>query len=98
MVKTRSSKQSAVAFGALLAVSSLITVLSVAFGVYSLVHNVNFSVMSAEIPGAVFAAVGAFLGIRYCLASLKMGNVINGKAFSWKNFKSSKRKAVELTK
>ena len=97
-MKARSSKQSAVAFGVLLAVSSLITVFSVAFGVYAIAHNVNFSVMSAEIPGVVFAAVGAFLGIRYCLASLKMGSVISGKTFSWKNFKPVKRKAVGLTK
>ena len=77
----------------LLAVSSLITVISVAFGVYALVHNVSFSVMSAQIPGAVFAAVGAFLGIRYCFASLIMGSVISGKSFSWKNFKPSKEKS-----
>ena len=91
-VKARSDKQSAVAFGVLLAVSSLITVFSMAFGVYALVHNVSFSVMSAQIPGVVFAAVGAFLGIRYCLASLKMGSAISGKTFSWKNFKSAKEK------
>ncbi len=97
-MKARSNKHGAVAFGVLLAVSSLITVLSVAFGVYSIVRNVNFSVMSAEIPGVVFAAVGTFLGVRYCLASLKMGSVIGGKTFSWRNFKPVKRKAVGLTK
>lgn len=91
-MKARSDKQSAVAFGVLLAVSSLITVFSVAFGVYALVHNLSFSVMSAQIPGVVFAVVGAFLGIRYCLASFKMGSVISGKSFSWRNFKSAKEK------
>jgi hypothetical protein len=71
----------------LLSISSAITLLGVAFGVYAVLNNVAFSVMSAQIPGVIFAAVVVFLGVRYFLASLRLRDKIRGMKFSWKNFR-----------
>lgn len=72
---------------ALIAVASAITLLGAAFGVYAVLNNISFSVMGVEIPGVVFAAVVAFLGARYLIASLRLRDKIRGQEFSWKNFR-----------
>jgi hypothetical protein len=72
---------------ALMAISSAITLLGAAFGVYAVLNNISFSVMSAKIPGVVFAAVVIFLGVRYFIASLRLKEKIRGMKFSWSNFK-----------
>lgn len=72
---------------ALISISSAITLLGAAFGVYSVINNVAFSVMSTQIPGVVFAAIVVFLGVRYFLASLRLKGKIRGMKFSWKNFR-----------
>jgi hypothetical protein len=46
-------------------------------------------VLNTDVPGYVFAAVAAFLGVRYFRSVQKMSRAMKGKAqqFSWKNFK-----------
>ena len=73
----------------LMAVAAVITLLGIGFGIYAVINGVKFSVMSTDIPGVVFAAVVAFLGIRYFLATLKLAKKIKDERFSWNNFKKT---------
>jgi len=68
-------------------ISSLLILLGVGFGVWAVINNVNFTVMTAQIPGVIFAAVVVFLGVRYFISTLKLMKNIEGRQFSWKNFK-----------
>jgi hypothetical protein len=85
-----SGKKAAVA--ALFAVSSLIVLAGLAFGVYAWVYHVSYSIFSTDVPGVVFAAVVVFLGVRYFLSVIKMNKTLKGTkaAFSWNNFKPAK--------
>lgn len=76
---------------ALFAGSCIITLLGVGFAVYSILNGVSFKVFNADIPGFVLAAVVIFLGVRYFLASMKMSKKIDGKEFSWSNFKKQRK-------
>ena len=71
----------------LMATAVVITLLGVGYGVYAIVTGAAFSVMGTQIPGAAFAAVVAFLGVRYLLATLRLAKKIKGERFSWSNFK-----------
>jgi len=55
------------------------------------VNGVSFQVMSSRVPGALFGAVIAFLGVRYLLAvgRLKQRVFCESAHFSWDNFKQS---------
>jgi hypothetical protein len=86
-IKKREKKGAIIA---LLAASIVIILLGLGFGIYAVINNVTFPVMSYQLPGAIFAAVMVFLGVRYFLASLKLNRKIQGKAFSWNNFKFKK--------
>lgn len=83
----------------LFAASVLIMAAGLAFGVYSWVTHVIFTVFGAEIPGFVFAAFVVFLGVRYFKSVQKLSKKLAGTSqkFSWNNFKfkNSKTKNVE---
>jgi hypothetical protein len=89
---TTQSKGSVLSIAALMATAIIIILAGVGFGVFALVTNATFSVMSAQIPAAVFAAVVGFLGVRYLLATLKLAKKISGERFSWNNFKRNSAK------
>jgi len=74
---------------ALYAASILITVAGVAFCAYSLIYDVQLPMLQTNVPGAVFGAVVAFLGVRYVLAvgKLKAEVYKPTSQFSWRNFK-----------
>ncbi len=57
---------------ALFAFSILITAMGTGFAVYSTVKNVSLNVLTSQVPGAVFGAIIAFLGVRYLLAVRKL--------------------------
>jgi len=75
-----------------MATAIIIIMAGVGFGIYALLTNATFSVMSTQIPAAVFAAVVAFLGVRYLLATLKLAKKIRGESFTWSNFKRNSAK------
>lgn len=77
---------------ALYAVAILITLAGVAFCAYSLIFDVQLPVLQTQVPGAVFGAVIAFLGVRYVLAvgKLKAEVYKPTSRFSWRNFKKAK--------
>lgn len=77
------------AIAGLMLMAGTITVLGLGFGVYALINNISFTVMRSQIPGAVFAAVVAFLGIRYLIATIKLARKIRGREFAWRNFRKT---------
>ena len=79
-----------IAIWALYVASVLIAAMGIAFCCYSLLTNVQIAVMQATIPGAVFGAVIAFLGVRYFLAVGKLRKQVykTSTRFSWSNFRS----------
>ena len=79
-----------VAIGLLFITSGLIALLGIGFCVYSILHQVEFTVMQNQIPGAVFGAVIAFLGVRYFLAVRRLRKDVyrSTSRFSWDHFKS----------
>lgn len=70
-------------------VSALIGIMGLAFCVYSQIRDVRIAVMNSSIPGTVFGAVIAFLGVRYFLAVGKLRKEVfkRDSRFSWNNFK-----------
>jgi len=93
MVRTQSKAatpaQNKAAVAVLMLVASVITLLGLGFGVYSVVSHVSFSVMGAKIPGVLFAAVVAFLGVRYFISTVRLAKKIKGMTFMWKNFRKA---------
>ena len=71
----------------LLIIALFITVMGAGFGVYSVINNVYFSLMGTQFPAVLLAAVVTFLGVRYVVATFKLRRKIQGKEFSWSNFK-----------
>jgi hypothetical protein len=67
----------------------LVTLLGAGFGVYSVMNNVYFSLMGTQFPAVLLAAVVTFLGVRYVVATFKLRRKIQGKEFSWSNFKKT---------
>ena len=88
-MRTQSKAKTPAAVAVLMAVASVITLLGLGFGVYSVVSHVSFSVMGAKIPGVLFAAVVAFLGVRYFISTVRLARKIKGMAFMWKNFRKA---------
>jgi hypothetical protein len=82
-------KGSLFAVAALMLMAIVITGLGLAFGIYAVINNVNFTVMRAQIPGVVFAAVVLFLGVRYLISTIKLAGKIKDQRFTWKNFRKS---------
>ena len=85
---------------AILFVTALsIILLGAAFSVYSVVSNINFTVMNSQIHGAVFGVVIAFLGMRYLLSVQRLKDeVYKGTSrFSWSNFRTEKARKKQPT-
>lgn len=82
-------KKKRMAIGTLFVVSAAITLSGLAFCVYSTLNNVEFTVFTSKMPGAVFGAVIMFLGLRYFLAVNKLKKEVykTTSRFSWSNFK-----------
>ncbi len=89
---TTQSKGSTLSIAALMATAVLIILAGVGFGIYALITGAVFSVMSMQIPAALFAVVVAFLGVRYLLATLKLAKKIRDERFSWSNFRKNSAK------
>lgn len=72
--------------------ASFITLTGVAFGAYSQLAGVKLTVMTAQIPGIIFGAVIAFLGVRYFLSVRKLQKKVydSKNEFSLANFRRGK--------
>ncbi len=80
------------ALAALYFIAALIVVLGLGFAAYSVIFHVNYTVFGSEIPGFVFAAFVAFLGVRYFLSVRKMSKSLpDSQRFCWSNFKIGSR-------
>lgn len=82
-------RKKVVMMGMLFAFSAAIVLLGLSFGVFSVVNQVEFTVLAARVPGVVFGVVVAFLGMRYFLAVQKLKREVyrSDSRFSWSNFK-----------
>lgn len=76
----------------LYAVAIAIILMGASFSVYSLIHNVQLSVLSSSVPGAVFGLVILFLGVRYVLSLGKLRAEVykTTSGFDWSNFEKPK--------
>ena len=82
-------RKKAIAVGSLFVISAAITLLGLAFCVYSALNKVEFMVLTSKVPGTVFGAVIMFLGVRYFMAVQKLKTEVykTTSRFSWGNFK-----------
>ena len=82
-------KEKRILIGVLYGVALAIAAMGIAFTAYSLLYQVELTVLQQTVPGAAFGAVVAFLGIRYYLSVRKLkGEVYKTTSqFSWSNFK-----------
>ena len=78
----------------LYAVSVLIVISGAIFSVYSVMNNVSFRVINADIPGLVFGILVVYLGIRYFLSLNKLKREVykDTSVFAWSNYKWQRRK------
>ena len=86
-------KEKIIAIWTLYVASLGITLVGLSFGVYSLVNNISIPVLTSQIPGVVFGAVIAFLGVRYYLSVRKLKAQVykSTSTFSWSNFRKVKK-------
>ncbi|MFA0814417.1 MAG: hypothetical protein ACC608_01365 [Anaerofustis sp.] len=78
----------------LFALSCIIMLSSVGFAVYGMMKGITFTVLHADIPGAVFALVTFYLGFRYFRATQKLMKKLaeeKNSRFSWYNFKKTSK-------
>ena len=61
-----------------MAVAGLITASGLVFSVYAFIKNIRFTMMGFELPGFLFGAVAAFLGVRYIMATIKFAKELAG--------------------
>lgn len=78
-----------VIIGFLYTVSAAIVLLGVFYSIYSYICHISFRVLNTNVPGSIFGAVVAYLGIRYFLSvnQLKRELYKSSSKFSWSNFK-----------
>ena len=86
-------KEKRLAILTLYTVSVVIILIGAAFGIFSYVNDIRFTVLSSQIPGVVFGVVILFLGVRYFLSVSKLkAEVYKSTAnFSWSNFRKGKK-------
>lgn len=67
----------------------LLLISGIIYFFYSIKTGVYYMVLNTKMPGAVFAAVAIYLGVRYLKAILQMRNrlVRENLKFSWNNFR-----------
>lgn len=70
----------------------IIVLIGASFSIYSLIYDINISVLNTQINGAIFGLIITFLGARYFLSvkKLKIQVFQESAKFSWNNFKKSK--------
>lgn len=76
---------------ALYALSILIILAGAVLCIVSLVSGVNYTVLTSQVPGAVFGLVILFLGLRYFLSVRKLKAEVYkpSSVFSWSNFRKT---------
>lgn len=85
-------KNKVIAIAVLYAASVIIILLGSFFSVYSILCNISFRVLTANVHGAVFGLVSVYLGMRYFLSVQKLKEEVykTTSRFSWRNFKKGK--------
>ncbi len=63
------------------------------FGIYSWVNDISFKVLNTNVPGLIFGALVAYLGVRYFLSVIKLKKELykESSVFAWSNFKKVKK-------
>lgn len=93
MEKQAITRQKKTLIALLYAVAIAIILLGAALSVYSLLNDVQYSVLSSSVPGFVFGLVILFLGVRYVLSLQKLKAEVNRttSGFDWGNFEKPKK-------
>lgn len=86
-------KEKRILIALLYAIAVVIILLGASFSVYSVINNVQLSVLSSNVPGFVFGLVVLFLGIRYVFSLQKLRAEVNktSTGFDWRNFQKTKK-------
>lgn len=82
----------------LMAATLVIMFLGLFFIVFSVLNEISFKVIKADIHGAIMGMLVFYLGLRYYLMVVKLKPEIykNSAKFSWSNFKRDKKKKMLL--
>lgn len=82
----------------LTAATLVIMFLGLFFIVFSVLNEISFKVIKADIHGAIMGLLVFYLGLRYYLMVTKLKPEIykNSAEFSWRNFKRNKKKKMLL--
>lgn len=88
------SKNKLICIAFLFLISICIIILGIGFSIYSIIYQVSFKVLYADVPGIIFGLISLFLGIRYFLSVKRLQlEVFKPTAnFSWKHFKHKNKK------
>jgi hypothetical protein len=78
----------------------IIFFLGVYFSAFSMLNQITFHVLSAEVPGFVFGLLVAYLGIRnyFQVSKFKTQFYKSTASFSWKNFRKNPNKFANILK
>ena len=85
-------KSKIIAITVLYATAVVIIVLGAFFSIYSVINNISFRVLTANVHGVLFGLASVYLGIRYFLSVQKLKEEVykSTSRFSWSNFKKEK--------
>ena len=77
-MNSRESKQSMVSV--LLAGAIALLALGVAYGAYSVIHQVNLTIFGQNVHGVFLAGFAVFIGMKYLFSVLKLRRKVSGLA------------------
>ncbi len=89
-------RNKAIIMNLLTAVTVVIMFLGLFFIVFSVLNEISFKVMKADLHGAIMGMLVFYLGLRYYLMVLKLKPEIykTSAKFSWSNFNRDKKKKM----
>jgi len=91
-VMTATEKHKLVIISILYVSTIFIMFLGFYFSVFSLINNISFRVLNAQIPGVIFGMLVFYFGLKYFFSVKKLKTEVykNTSKFSWSNFKKEK--------
>jgi uncharacterized membrane protein len=89
---SQTDKKKMIAIMVLFGITIIIMLSGIYFSIFSVVNDISFKVINANIHGVVFGILVFYLGMRYNLSVIKLKTEINKNTsnFSWSNFKKEK--------
>lgn len=92
-VRTAKDRRKVLTIGALYALSIVIMFSGIFFSILSVMKDISFMVLNAQMPGVVFGLLVTYLGLKNFLSIEKLKEEVykDSSLFSWNNFRKVRK-------